>query len=62
MPPLLRARGGATLNLPDPVILLALHTNLGEAEAKLDAIAAARTGGATLNLADPVPLYLWFYP
>ena len=27
------------------LILLALHTNLGEAQAKLDATAAARTGG-----------------
>ena len=32
---------------PLHLILLALHTNLGEAQAKLDAIAAARTGGDT---------------
>jgi hypothetical protein len=30
---------------PLHLILLALHTNLGEAQAKLDAIAAARTRG-----------------
>ena len=36
------------------LILLALHTNLGEAQAKLDTTAAARTGGATPNLPDPV--------
>jgi hypothetical protein len=30
---------------PLHLILLALYTNLGEAEAKLDAIAAARIGG-----------------
>jgi hypothetical protein len=41
---------------PLHLILLALHANLGEAQVKLDATAAARTGGATLNLADPVPL------
>jgi hypothetical protein len=35
--------------------LLALHANLGEVQAKLDATAAARTGGgATPNLPDPV--------
>ena len=30
---------------PLQLILLALHTNLGEAQAKLDTTAAARTGG-----------------
>ena len=39
---------------PLQLILLALHTNLGEAQAKLDTTAAARTGGATPNLSDPV--------
>ena len=36
------------------LILLALYTNLDEAQAKLDATAAARTGGGTPNLPDPV--------
>jgi len=44
----------ATSKRPLHLILLALHTNLGEAQAKLDATAAARTGGATPNLPDPV--------
>ena len=42
---------------PLRLILLALYTNLGEAQAKLDATATARTGGATPNLPDPVWLY-----
>jgi hypothetical protein len=37
------------------LILLALHANLGEAQAKLDATAAART----LNLPDPVKDRIW---
>ena len=46
---------------PLHLILLALHTNLGEAQTKLDAIAAARTGGGTPNLADPVELKILKY-
>ena len=46
---------------PLHLILLALYTNLGEAQAKLDAIAAARTRGGTPNLPVPVGRQFNFY-